>query len=263
MEQNTNPYKIAFFDIDGTLISLGVGRMTERMKETLLRLKEKGVILCIATGRPKINVPRFEEIGFDVFLTFNGSYCSTGDGQTLYKQPIAHEDVVRIVQNGAGIKRPVSVATVDRIAANGTDQDLDEYFALAKQKVEIAKDFEALIEEDVYQMMMGIRSSEYEAVLAGVGSAKITAWWDRAVDIISAKSGKGEAVRKILEYYHLDPKDAIAFGDGENDIEMLQAVGHGVAMGNAGDAVKAAAKAVCRSAAEDGIYHYCLEHGMI
>ena len=46
-------------------------------------------------------------------------------------------------------------------------------------------------------------------------------------------------------------------------MEMLQAVGTGVAMGNAAEDLKAIADDICKDVAEDGVYHYCLEHGMI
>ena len=55
----------------------------------------------------------------------------------------------------------------------------------------------------------------------------------------------------------------MAFGDGNNDIEMFQAVGHSVAMGNASPDLKAIASEVCRPCAEDGIYHYCKENSLI
>ena len=50
---------------------------------------------------------------------------------------------------------------------------------------------------------------------------------------------------------------------GRNDIEMLEAVGTGVAMGNAIDEVKARADVICKSVEEDGVYHYCLEKKLI
>ena len=56
--------------------------------------------------------------------------------------------------------------------------------------------------------------------------------------------GKGNAVNAVLNYYGLSKDEAIAFGDGRNDIEMLEAVGTGVAMGNAIDEVKARAEDV-------------------
>ena len=110
---------------------------------------------------------------------------------------------------------------------------------------------------------MGCRESDWPAILKGTSGAKIAAWWDRAVDIIPISGGKGAGIQKVLAYYGLTPEDAMAFGDGNNDIEMFQAVGHSVAMGNASSDLKAIASEVCRPCAEDGIYHYCKENGLI
>ncbi|MBQ7885277.1 MAG: HAD hydrolase family protein [Clostridia bacterium] len=46
-----NDVKIIFFDIDGTLIDMHKKRITEKMLETLKRLKERGIRICLATGR--------------------------------------------------------------------------------------------------------------------------------------------------------------------------------------------------------------------
>ena len=64
-------------------------------------------------------------------------------------------------------------------------------------------------------------------------------------------------------FYNFDRSQAIAFGDGNNDIQMLKAVGTGVAMENASDDLKAVADEICRDVAEDGVYQYCLENGLI
>ena len=83
------------------------------------------------------------------------------------------------------------------------------------------------------------------------------------MDIIPADGGKGIGIQRILEHYHLTKAEALAFGDGNNDIEMLQAVGTGVAMENASVQLKAIADDICGHVAEDGIYHYCIRHGLI
>lgn len=259
---NMNKTKIAFFDIDGTLIDLNTKKISEKMLKTLIRLKEKGIILCLATGRSPIALPHFKNIEFDIFLTFNGSYCYNSE-KTIFSNPIPAEDVRQLIQNAAEIGRPVSIATKDRLAANGADQDLIDYFANAKLKVEVADDFDAVLSEEIYQVMMGCYESEYESMMKNIRRAKITAWWDRAVDIIPADGGKGKAIEKILEYYSLDQSEAIAFGDGNNDIEMLQSVGTGVAMANGSEHLKAVADVVCGSVSEDGIYYYCSEHGLL
>ena len=256
--------KIAFFDVDGTLVDMEKKVITPAMIETLKHLKENGIILCIATGRGPYMVPTFPGIDFDVFLSYNASYCYTKD-EVIFSNPIPKEDVKAIVENASEIHRPVFLAGVEGGGANGCDKDLADYFAIAKSKVNVLDnfDFEKLMDKKVYQMMVGCYKEEYADILRDVDGARITAWWTRAADITPANGNKGVGVRKILDYYHLDKENAIAFGDGTNDIEMLEAVGTGVAMGNATDDVKAVADAICGHVAEDGIYHYCKEQGLI
>ena len=167
------------------------------------------------------------------------------------------------MQNAAALGRPVALATADRLAANGADQDLLDYFAIAKLHVDVADDFDSVADSRVFQIMMGCRAADYPRILQGTANAKIAGWWDRAVDIIPASGGKGVGVRKTLEYFGFDKSEAMAFGDGNNDIEMLEAVGHGVAMANGSADLKAIAEDVCGPVAEEGIYHYCLEKHLI
>ena len=75
--------KILFFDIDGTLIDMNRKKISDKMLETLIRLKERGILLCLATGRGPMGVPRFPGVEFDAYLTYNGSYCFDGR-QTIY-----------------------------------------------------------------------------------------------------------------------------------------------------------------------------------
>lgn len=255
--------KIAFFDIDGTILQFEHREITERMRDTLHRLQKNGIIICIATGRAPISLPHFSGVEFDAFLTFNGSYCYNKQG-AIFDNPIPKDEVRRLVENAATMGRPVSVATKERLAANGRDDDLVEYYRFAKLDVDVADNFDEIIEtEDVHQIMLGCTMQERPKLLEGVERAKITAWWECAVDVIPSNGGKGVGVEAMLEYYGLDKSEAIAFGDGDNDIEMLEAVGCGVAMGNASDSVKAIADDVCGDVADDGIYHYCKMHHLI
>ena len=81
--------------------------------------------------------------------------------------------------------------------------------------------------------------------------------------IIPKDGGKGTAIEQVLSYYNFSKEEAIAFGDGENDIDMLLSVGKGIAMGNAAEKVKAIANDICGSVTEDGIYHYLKNHRII
>ena len=235
---------------------------SEKMLETLKDLQKNDVKICIATGRAPMAIPKFEGVEFDAFLTYNGSYCYDHEG-TLYRNCIPSKDIETIVNNAVKIGRPVALATKDRMAANGKDQDLIDYYAFGNAEVEVAKDFEEVKKETVYQVLMGARKEEYQDILKGVQAAEITAWWNRAVDIIPINAGKGIGIEKVLKYYGIEKSQSMAFGDGNNDIEMLKAVGNGIAMGNASDDLKAVADEICGDVSEDGIYQYCLENELI
>ena len=257
-----NPIKIIFFDIDGTLVDSAIGRIPAKTFEALNRLREKGILLCIATGRSPAVLPDFRGFRFDAYCTFNGSLCYT-ENKTIHSNPLSSKDVAKVLENAASIGRPVSVATRNRMAANGIDKDLTDYYLLADLTLTIADDFDKVCQGEVYQMMLGCRPSDHDAILRGVTDVKIVVSWDRAADVIPVSSGKGGSIGKILAYFNLDASQALAFGDSYNDIEMLQSVGTGVAMGNAAARLKEIADDVCGNVSEDGIYHYCIEKGLI
>ena len=256
-----NHIKIVFFDIDGTLVKLGAPDLSEKTVDALRRLREKGIKLCIATGRSPNILPRLS-VEFDAFLTFNGSLCYAGN-ETIHSNPIPYESVLQLVRNGTDRGKPVCVATGKRHAANGWEQDLSDYYEVANLVLTVTEDFDEACKEDVYQVMLSARETDPTTVADGVPGVKAVFSWPRAVDVIPADSGKEVGIHKILEYFGIPVSQSLAFGDGNNDISMLQTVGTGVAMGNATDRLKAVADDICGTAAEDGIYYYCLEKGLI
>ena len=254
--------KIIFFDVDGTLVDMQKKEISPNTVAALQRLREKGIHICMATGRTPVTVPHFEGVIFDAYLTFNGSYCYDREG-VIFSNPIDGEDVLRLIENAAKIGRPVSIATRDRVTANGWDAELEMYYGFAHIPLETHDDFPEVARQDVYQVMLACSESDHPALLEGVKGAKITGWWDRAVDIIPASCGKGRGVEAILQHYGFTKEEAMAFGDGNNDIELLQAVGTGIAMENASPQLKAVATDVCGHVAEDGIFHYLLAKSLI
>ncbi len=254
--------KIAFFDVDGTLLNFGHKDMTERTLYALQELRKRGVLLCMSTGRSFYQIPRFPDFEFDILLTFNGSYI-LNEQEIIYSNPLQQQDVQIIMQNLNEMERAMVIGNRTILAANAMDDDIREYFEIGHTTVEVVNHFEELLKGEVYQVMCACHEGEYEQILKGTDNAKIVAWWERAADIIPADGGKGVAINKVLDYYGLQKKHALAFGDGHNDIAMLENVGRGIAMGNAADEVKKSADAVCLSVAEDGIYHYLKEHDFI
>ena len=79
-------------------------------------------------------------------------------------------------------------------------------------------------------------------------------WNKLFVDVIPSDGGKGVGIKKMIDYLGISQEETMAFGDGGNDIEMLEFVKIGVAMGNAGDNVKKSADYVTENVDDEGIY---------
>ena len=154
-----NRVRIAFFDIDGTLVDFHTKQSSPKTLEALRRLRAQGVLLCLATVRAPVSLPRFPGIEFDAFLTFNGSYCFNSS-QVLLSNPIPHGDVRKLIANATAIQRPVCIATHNRMAANGADKDLAEYLRIAGSTFEIADDFDNLLQVVIFQVMRGCYKQE-------------------------------------------------------------------------------------------------------
>ena len=91
----------------------------------------------------------------------------------------------------------------------------------------------------------------------------VISWSDTGIDIIPKDGGKSAGIRRYLEEHGLDRSEIMAFGDGENDIDMLKFAGIGVAMGNSSDIVKAAADYVTDTIDNDGIEKALRHFGLI
>lgn len=93
--------KIAFFDVDGTLVDMK--KISPKTVETLQRLRQKGILICMATGRTPVTVPKFDGVEFDAYLTFNGSLCYNS-ADVMFSNAIPSEDVQKLISNAAAME---------------------------------------------------------------------------------------------------------------------------------------------------------------
>lgn len=91
--------KAIFFDIDGTLVSFQTHTVPASTRKALQLLREKGIKVFIATGRPKsLMMEAVGDLDFDGYVTLNGAYCFTADQQDIYKGCVPQEDIERLIR---------------------------------------------------------------------------------------------------------------------------------------------------------------------
>ena len=108
--------------------------------------------------------------------------------------------------------------------------------------------------EEIYQGILYVDFNDRKQLEKEISELKFTSWHPQAVDLIPPNSGKTLGIEKFIEKENIDVQETMAFGDGENDIDMLQYVGLGIAMGNSDKRVKKCADYITDSCENDGIY---------
>jgi len=110
-----------------------------------------------------------------------------------------------------------------------------------------------MLTEPIYQMTPFFDTAQEAEVARLLRHSESTRWCEYFSDIISSDADKGRGLEIIAGHEGLRLDECMAFGDGGNDISILRKAGTGVAMGNAGVTVKAAADYVTDTIDSDGV----------
>ena len=249
--------KAVFFDIDGTLLSFNTHRVSEGTQRAFARLHERGIRTFIASGRPAALIPPMP-VHFDGYVTVNGGYCYVGD-TVVCNKPIGHDESLRWLDYVES-HHLVSMAFLRHdMCINRIDEATLRFQAQLDFTMPPVADFATLRNSEVYQyiaMMPAECDAEVAAMLPG---CRLPRWHPAFSDVVNARSNKAIGIQCVLDHIGVSPAETAAFGDGANDIEMLEHVGLGIAMGNAAPEVQAHADHVTTSADDEGILH-ALEH---
>ncbi len=246
--------KLIMFDIDGTLLD-HEKQLPESTKQAIKELKEAGHEVAIATGRAPYFIKDIrKELEIDSFVCFNGQYVES-DNEIIYKNPINREYLHLLSTHSSTNDHPLIFmgaesmkSTVDKHA------DIDESLtSLAIDFTMLEMDANYYNDNEIYQTLLYCRADAESFYRENLQNLNFIRWHELSLDVLPIGGSKANGIEKYIEKRGYTKDQVYAFGDYLNDIEMLQYVGHGVAMGNAPDEVKKAARYVTRDVGEDGI----------
>ena len=258
--------KAVFFDVDGTLISHRKHAVPVSTIRAIARLRKQGILTFVATGRHPIELKKLlpESLEFDAYLCLNGMYCFN-HREVISTKPIPQDDIKGLLKILDENPFPCTFITQDEMYMNYANDLVAEVQRDISSDVSNTKDISNVLQEEILQVIpYGLDDIEISTVLDYMPHCKATSWHKRARDIIVKEGGKDIGIQEILQYYNLDLSQIMAFGDGDNDVKMLEIAGIAVAMGNGNDNVKAMADYVTDDIDADGIikalYHYGIFH---
>ena len=251
--------KAAFFDIDGTLVSFQTHVVSEATVRAIHQLRAQGVKVFIASGRHVLWINNLGDLEVDGYVALNGGYCVTGEGEVIYRRVIPEEDIRSMLAYQQVEPFPCSCVMDDVILTNYRNEVVDAVYDQLHILNPPIGPIDGIASKRVYQLIAFFTEAQELRIMAHLPHCVATRWHPMFADVVPEGSNKAVGIQHLLAHYGIAPDEAIAFGDGGNDIEMLRYVGTGVAMGNASDEVKAAADFVTTSVDEEGICH-ALKH---
>lgn len=266
--------KAVVFDLDGTLLD-SAKQITSWSKEALYRLTQKGVMVVIATGRPLSALPS------EIMEMDSIRYLITSNGAVIYDKK--ERGILRQTSIPRGIREKVFAACEEEdIAfealiggqAYSEARFLGELenWSVRKESMKYLKDTRKGV-EDITRLVL--RSEKVEGIgirlrrpeqeqkirerLKTIPGIYVTTSVQGLVEVAEESTNKCRALEELLKREGLSLENAAAFGDADNDVEMLTSAGVGIAMENGSSVCKEAADFVTKSNDTEGI-SYALEH---
>lgn len=252
--------KAVFLDIDGTLLDCAgqIKTITPNVKKAIRQLQANGDYVFIATGRPYAFLSQeILEFGFDGFILTNGAQVILHN-KTIYKEPMEKNFVKQLVQT-------FEKYDIQYILEGDNDSymkacykefyDFYETFGIFKNKIKGDYNLEEIEVQKVEALCPTKEALAFclSFLNEHPGYDHFASMDAKSVEIYSKKNTKATGILEALKYLDIPIKQSYAFGDGKNDIEMLEAVGCGIAMGNASDEVKKYADKVTDTVQNDGV----------
>ncbi len=259
----TDTIQLIAVDLDGTLLN-SQHELSERNEKALKAAMKQGVHIILATGKTRNSALKvISQLGLEspgIYL--QGLAIYNGDGtlrhQSLLDTGIARQVITYAEDRGFSIVAYSGARILVRNLNEGTEL-LEKY---GEPQPEVVGALQNILDTVPINKLMAIKMRDHRGITALRwqlkmqidGAARLVqAGIADMLEILPPGGSKGTALKTLLKELNIPASRMIAIGDGENDIEMVQMAGVGVAMGNATAQLKAVTEHVVASHNEDGV----------
>lgn len=252
--------KALFFDVDGTLIDgkHGVRYVYPEVLAELRRVQGLGHRLLLATGRPRPMIGGdLLDLGFDGYVMANGGHVEVL-GETVHLELMGYDAARAAADLLEDMGFEYTIDTAHHVCIRRQYERLRAFFSRHRDILTLDFDRDDALaraikleafptDDERLEIRSRVEREIGPSVFCGDNGTGMT------FELYSPRLSKVTGVSKALERLGIPREDSYAFGDGANDLAMIEYCGCGVAMGNATDEVKAGADMVCGSIEERGL----------
>lgn len=259
----TLPFKAVAVDMDGTFLDDRKQFNHQEFDQLLTEFEKRGIHFIVASGRPYARLKQdFSNFAKRMdFVTLNGSRL-IANGKEIASYPLKRENVLELINDVQQKYGKMATMVFERDVAylrNDVDRDEIDFLAYFAGKSGVINNWEDLPQDEILQITFSLNSQyakDIEESFNQKHQDKISAFASAsaAIDVNVQGINKGEGLKHLLAKLGLNSNDLIAFGDGGNDIDMLDFAKYSYAMANGMDEVKKHAKYIAPSNNEDGVF---------
>ena len=266
--RNGLAFDLGAFDLDGTVLRRNL-RITNETITALQRLRDRGMRLVVATGRRFEDAREYaQRLGFaagDPVICYGGSMVRSINGETLLHRTLPRELGIEVLEWAAQRDLHARVFVDGRIVTSpDTPAALEHLKRYREPGVSAIESPARWLEEGgeeptklvIVDFPDDIGSWLEEARSAFAGRLFVTRSLPHYVEIGGLEGSKSKALQFLCERWGIERDRVIAFGDADNDIDMLRFAGRGVAVGGMTGEVREAADEVVPGVDEDGVARY-------
>lgn len=244
--------KLIALDLDGTTLN-DIQQISSETQQVLNKLRNEGHIISIVTGRPYRNsYYYYDQLKMDTpMVNFNGAWCHNPQDSTWehgYHKTLSKDLAISML----ALKDDPEVQLIAAESRDGiyVQGDFIPYPDFFPEGIEVSKQLSAetlLIDPTSVGVFTNTQQNQpliKERIIENYGNAvEVRAWGGLTpcLEVVAVGVQKAMGVERIASYYNIKRQDILAFGDEENDYEMIQYAGHGVVMKNGNDRLKAIA----------------------
>lgn len=244
--------RAVFADIDGTLYSHRTGSVPDSAFEAVKKARQQGILVFAATGRHMLEIRDLEiRIELDGWITLNGALCLNESG-VYASYPLAEEDLRVLLETLKEHPFACQFLEKDFMYISMMDERVKKSLESIHSPYPEIIDPKRCLSHETYMLVPWVSDEIWLPAFRKMKQVKYTRWNDLAADAMAAAAGKRQGVLDTCARYGIDPAETCAVGDGPNDIDLFEACGLKIAMGNACEELKAYADAVVPDIDEDG-----------
>lgn len=251
--------KTIFFDVDGTLLDCWHNKpftIPESNWQALQQLKQQGHQVIACTGRHEAFLNHHFPGIFESYITMNGSHV-VYKGTTIHDRIFSKQEVNYLMSHFDSVDARYAFVGKTCAWCRNMDPDSISYFnrVYGMDDFAISEWAPDQVVANSLEFMFDTEEEFDHCKTAFDGTMILNRHRDNySADLAFVGNDKGSAIKILTEHADISLKDTIAFGDGNNDVSMLELVNCGIAMGNGTENAKQSADMITDSIFEDGVY---------